>query len=1675
MSQDPADILKRLGIEDTPQDHADPESILVRLGVSKPQKPAPQHQFEWGTVGQVADLTRPPEPEPQPQDFGQAGDVGSFEQITPPQPEPPVEPEPEPGAFERTVKAIPEVGVALPMKAFDQFLSTAIVDPVNAIANWFRSENQEAPSAFEFLSGGEVTPETMSEMVAKGGAGMETASDIADAAAAAMGFFWGAPGKIVQGAGAVAGKGLGALPKVPEWAAKLGATSIGFAAERAVMTEGDPNEIAFGAVAGPIYAGLAKLGPWTTAKLDKFGWNRRLAGFVGGATEGAGFGVAHEAAGGLGWLVGMDDATWGKVAPMLQAAYHMNLLIPAQREEIEQNERLTPWMKEQALAGLDQQEKHWAQQFVQGATQHAGESIGFGVAHAARPGQSPLLPKDEKSEGISLDADIPPRPPGENRVWTPPGKAKEPPKPAGKAAEAEAQPIRNVAFEALHRTATEDFPHRELTPIHAMRERVRKAHGEEAASHENLDPALMELHREGYIQLTPIDSPGMASKAELAASIESVGQHLFYYRRLKPFPEGSVVAPKASGVARQLKDRVGDIHDAVKREAFADQDLTPVHAVRERVRRELGEEAASHAVFDKVLLDLHQAGEIRLTPISTPGGVPEKELAGAIRSVGQHMFYMRRMKAKPADLGSPAGDAETPSNVKRALSPDRATDAKTSVQEIIKHLETVTGAPQRVGKFNAKRRKALGIYKVHEHVARREGWGDLEVAYHEFGHSLQGKLLGFPAKWPNAAVRKELMARGEELYGKRKPKGGYKAEGFAEVIAREILGEDPATFAPETAKWLADVRKKNPDIDAGLTKAREQFETWNRMGDVERWKSHVVKSTKEKPKLGELWQRFRKAMTNDAAPLEDAEARLLQSAGIDPKTFPANHSPSKTRAALKMNAMGTSRHVIEVGMVDTKGNVVGPSLREVLEPVWPKADDFAAYAVAKRAVSLIERNAATGKGKQGEEIVGYSREALDRVIKELETPEFREAVDGVTRWHNQLLDYVVESGGLGADAAEIIRDANPFYVPFFRALEGARSTGMGAKGEVDQPSPVKTLRGSKRAIRDPFETMVESAQRMILAGNKAQVARAIVELGEAVPKSGWFVEKVQLPNAARQIKLKDVKKQLEEQGVDMDGADLDALLTVFEAPQSYKGRENIVAVWRDGKREFYQLDPDVFEVVKGMDKDVMPAFLKATMGKAAKIKRAATTGLNPAFATKNVIRDAWAASLHTKSNKLVDRIPGVLTLRGAGMKLFGDPVVKQFQALGGELGSMMGRDRFESRKQLDNVMADAKRMKAMNVFRNPLEFLQAWNGWFENAPRVAEFKQVLKQAEKIHGKNSRAAVLEALLAGKEVTLNFTRQGTVGGLMNQGIPFWNARMQGPSKFYRTFKERPVQFAAQSFAAVTIPAMVLWWINKDKEWYKARPAWERNRFLLASPDGEGETIFRLALPQDHDYVAAALPVAALQAMYDKDPDLVTAQMWDTFKNLLPAQNLLDIAPALVKPGIEASTNTDTFRGRQIVPQWMEDTKLPQDRYNDWTTETSKQIGKWLGVAPLKVDHMIKEHTGGLVLNTIRHLENMAGWRTDERVEGPWDTPVVGTLFARPGMNDQFVSDFYDRQKLLRQRKSGEQASQGELDELKLLDDMARTMKEIRDSKLPPKVKIKRLRSLAKRGLQIEKRQK
>lgn len=982
---------------------------------------------------------------------------------------------------------------------------------------------------------------------------------------------------------------------------------------------------------------------------------------------------------------------------------------------------------------------------------------------------------------------------------------------------------------------------------------------------------------------------------------------------------------------------------------------------------------------------------------------------------------------EPPDPENPRGFAGAPSPAfRQPKQMAGTTKSQVTPEQIIQKMSSITKTPMRVGHGWFAQRKAAGWFNLRGNVVRQKVANQLDVAYHEFGHAAHDRIIGWKIKFPNQ-VANELAKMGRELYGSRQPSAGYRREGLAEFIAREMLGDDMVKAAPETMKWMQGVFKQHPEFGKQYSELKQMATAWQDQGAAARVASQIDRidrgpigiAKRGYEAVSKLFSPY--AWTNDAHPLERAQSQLLREANIDPQTLPAEMRPATVRAALKMSAPGTARHFIERAAVDTSYKPVGSSLKDVLAPVKKNLDDFLVYAYAKRAEFLH------GKGINP----GVSAEDAAYTVKQLETPEFQKAADGITEWSGHLIDYVVGAGGLSREAADAIRAANPIYLPLKRFFDDTHlggSSGMGNKGAANQGAAVKRIKGSGRAIIDPLDSLVQQAEHMISLGNKISVAKSVADLAEKVPGSAWFAEKVQPPQSATRLELGDVKKQLEAMGVDLSGANLDSVLTVFNQANKYVGKDNIVTLWRNGKREFWELNPDVYRVITEMDKDYIPPFLRFIAAPARAVRLGAT-GINVGFGAFNTIRDAVTSAVYGKASK----VPGVASLRGLWSQLLKKDGAQQFHAAGGHLTTLVGADRVSASKIVAESLSSNP---AIRTLKHPVDALRAVMETIEAAPRVAEFGKALQTAEAKYGKGSRSAVLEAMLAAKDVTTDFTRAGVVSSVVNQFIPFFNARLQSTSKFFRTFRGSPIRASAAATAkavsTITIPSVMLWWMNKDEDWYKELPAHERNNYWHFSLNG-GENIYRIPIPFELGKVFGSAPVAALDSAYQSDPKRVSESVFDTLKSFLPVNGIFESIPTIVKPAAEVIANYDPWRDRQIIPQYDVEGKLPKDQFNQWTTETSKKLGEMLNVSPAKIDHLIGGYTGGLALDGIKWAEHFAGIK-----KGREGIPVASRFATRDPYagGGETARRMYARKDELEKQRGSKELTTEERGELTLL---------------------------------------
>ena len=786
---------------------------------------------------------------------------------------------------------------------------------------------------------------------------------------------------------------------------------------------------------------------------------------------------------------------------------------------------------------------------------------------------------------------------------------------------------------------------------------------------------------------------------------------------------------------------------------------------------------------------------------------------------------------------------------------------------------------------------------------------------------------------------------------------------------------------------------------------------------------------------------------------------------------------------------------------------------------------FVIYGIALRAKKMHERGMASGMDEvdiewtlENKEHLGYRK-------------EWDQAWKDITEWHGVLLDWLVDAGRLSQEMKELFQKANPVYLPFKRAsIDDALNHGFG--GDVMTPSSLKAMKGSYRELLNPFEAMEENATAMIALAIKSRIMTAIADVA---PEHGMgdLITKVQGKARVMNTQVGPLKKQMKdlviegtEEGFEDIGADdIEALidsiddaeiLKVFYRDMNYKGnKENpVVPVFRNGKITLYEVNKELYQVIQETTKFetdvVMLKFILKLFRPFASLARIGWTGLNLKFNLwTNPMRDIPLAAIYTKGNATPFRfINGVrkaftnwakdelLNIKGSEWSMS-----RRYTAGGGNVATINGMEQSLWQAQIGQLNFQRKGVnKTLMFLSHPIKgvssFLGGIHGFLsatELGPRIAEFEGVYhktrqaqeraedkrKQGKPLTKKESEYLnwteedhYLNAKVAAKDITFNFTKTGRYGKLINQAWPFHNATMQGPNKAVRAFKEHPVKFLIRSFWYITAPAMLSWYLSKDEEWYKNIDHSYNDLNLFFSADhfpglreslkamgiNPKDKIAVIPIPHETGILFGSIPRAALDEIFLKRKGALWESLKDAFKMIVPGIAKLE-PPAIIAPWRQVQANESHF-GRHITPPYMKNSyrpRLPEDQAFPWTSRLARVMSRGLqkiykktgedgfNLNPIEVDHLFKQYTGGLATQGITFVEDSI-WGTKSG-----RSPLAITL-RMPHRPNRQIALFYLELNELEALKGGDKASGKQIRRLK-------EMKKFKKDKLDDLNKRKR----------------
>ena len=648
-------------------------------------------------------------------------------------------------------------------------------------------------------------------------------------------------------------------------------------------------------------------------------------------------------------------------------------------------------------------------------------------------------------------------------------------------------------------------------------------------------------------------------------------------------------------------------------------------------------------------------------------------------------------------------------------------------------------------------------------------------------------------------------------------------------------------------------------------------------------------------------------------------------------------------------------------------------------------------------------------GKDGAPLgAEYSRSMVEQY--EQEYPWLKEKAETLYGWWDKFMREWVVGESLSLEEYETMHALYPSYVPTYRKDKGGFASGVNTFGGT-----ASTRKGARKATggTSPVANIEDSFMRLMRQNVTNQRANAVLR---SITDSAMLDEDGTFNGFA----VFDWDDLTPGQRQAMTGDGLEGTLetkTDQVAAKSLQKEGNVYRVrsWSDGQQVSAIVSQELYEALDFAFNQKTGWFTRVGQVLTTPMKTA-ITGANPGFALRNVFRDNLTAQVNSMA--VVNSISGIkfekYFAQAIGEIAQNSDHWKQFQALGGTNATWYSNES-------GNYVESIKQLSRAEL--NPLNKTVAALGFFgEKTESATRFAEYLATIDRMPGGDTYANRLVGIKNAAEVTVDFSRKGTLGKAFNAWIPYWNPAVQGIDKTLRTFFDQPtVAGKAKTLsraALTTLPLDILLYAIYDA--LGRKDDWEELN------DRTKDTYYCIPLPEEHKFLK--IPKSRDWGQIIGNPIMRILQgldgREDPFKNYFEvsiAPNFLWSTP-LDALGIswarELESNED-FAGRAIVPspysdmakgdQWNSDTskyaKLISDLGNKFTEED------WL--SPMQLDYIIGDYFGdfGSMFQRLFAIGGVDEGLSAEEQAKEVAEDLFGNWVADNRYSSATVSDYYD----------------------------------------------------------------
>jgi len=548
----------------------------------------------------------------------------------------------------------------------------------------------------------------------------------------------------------------------------------------------------------------------------------------------------------------------------------------------------------------------------------------------------------------------------------------------------------------------------------------------------------------------------------------------------------------------------------------------------------------------------------------------------------------------------------------------------------------------------------------------------------------------------------------------------------------------------------------------------------------------------------------------------------------------------------------------------------------------------------------------------------------DKKIKEL-----GQMVDSLNK---NSLELLYNSGQIPLEEYEAILNKYDHYVPLYREGFDDRLFGA-AKGLKPSGRAIKTRSGSTRNVVDIIAHSITNYEKAITIAEKAHSQRALLGLIQANPESDI-------------ISIGAVKKSSRH--------DANGNLRLY--PDMFDVQPNEMRLMVDGEQYIVTVQTDNADAMLMMRtlkaEDSMTGPIINQLAKVNRFLAKINTTWSPEFIVSNFIRDIQTAGINIKDTGVKGK-----SMLGGARKAWGaiyaiergnpkgtelEAYYERFKAAGGKIGWA------DVHSSVENLGKKIKTEISLAKGERPIlktiiaggQLIEDMNTSIENGIRLHVFKLAVEQGKT----DERAAQIAS-----DLTVDFTKKGAAGPVINSLYLFANAGIQGSYRIFRAGAKSPAVrkhmagIIGASFLIGVLNAFAGGVDDDGEDYYNKIDNYVRERnMIIMLPNTKGKYI-KIPLPWGYNVFwnfGAEISRAFSQKNYDPlaSAGRVASTFFNAFNPVAAGTLMQTLSPTIADPFVQIAENKNWFGG-ELMPGVNKFDRTPEpDSQRYWKSASS-----------------------------------------------------------------------------------------------------------------------------------------